>query len=104
MFLKNNLKKAFLFFERCSGQIYRKGSNHNWSEWIDNNITSVPLSNGSNIYHRMKMRIGFICDEFIYENYKDVCDLVYLTPENWNKYFEGNSRHKRLARYKWRMV
>lgn len=83
MIIKNIIRKPLLLGERCSGIIYRQMTKNDWSKSIDERITSIPQSNGSKIYHRINVRIGFICDEFIYENYKDSCDFVYLSPTNW---------------------
>ncbi|QQD85677.1 glycosyltransferase [Jeotgalicoccus sp. ATCC 8456] len=45
-------------------------------------------SNGSRIFKKINLNVGIICDEFLYEAYKDVVNLQYI---NYNKdYIDTN--------------
>ena len=48
-------------------------------------ITQMPLSNGSRYYRKLPLRVGIVSDEFLFENYSSTCELIALTPENWKK-------------------
>ncbi|ULG72684.1 glycosyltransferase [Macrococcus brunensis] len=41
-------------------------------------LATLPESNGSRVFNKIKKRVGIICDEFLYNSYKDVVDLVYI--------------------------
>lgn len=45
-------------------------------------LANIPVSNGSRVFTKIKKRVGIICDEFLYNSYKDVVDLVYI-PYNY---------------------
>jgi len=46
-------------------------------------IKNIPVSNGSKYYKKFLKKVGIIADEFVFENFKPTCDLIYLTPKNW---------------------
>ncbi|WP_312039465.1 glycosyltransferase [Macrococcoides bohemicum] len=41
-------------------------------------LANLPESNGSRIFNKIDKRVGIICDEFLYNSYKDVVNLVYI--------------------------
>ncbi len=42
-------------------------------------INELPESNGSRIYKKLNYKIGIVADEFLYESFKDVADVEYIT-------------------------
>ncbi|TDM50810.1 glycosyltransferase [Macrococcoides goetzii] len=44
-------------------------------------LANIPESNGSRIFNKIEKRVGIICDEFLYNSYKDVVNLVYIPYE-----------------------
>ncbi|MGO2040670.1 MAG: glycosyltransferase [Staphylococcus equorum] len=44
-------------------------------------IQNLPKSNGSRIYNIETFKVGMIADEFLFNSFKDVCNLVYLDDE-----------------------
>lgn len=44
-----------------------------------NIIESIPESNGSRIHRKLNYKIGIIADEFLYESFKDVADVEYIS-------------------------
>ncbi|WP_414043558.1 glycosyltransferase [Macrococcus sp. EM39E] len=47
-------------------------------------LANIPESNGSRVFNKINKRVGIICDEFLYNSYKDVVDLVYI-PYDYEK-------------------
>ena len=45
-------------------------------------LSNIPESNGSRIFNKIDKRVGIICDEFLYNSYKDVVNLEYI-PYNY---------------------
>ncbi|WZE73739.1 glycosyltransferase [Macrococcus sp. CCM 2573] len=41
-------------------------------------LANLPESNGSRVFNKIDKRVGIICDEFLYNSYKDVVNLVYI--------------------------
>lgn len=44
---------------------------------------SIPDSNGSRYFKQSDVRIGMIADEFQLETYRDVAEVIYLSPQNY---------------------
>ncbi|MFC3900393.1 glycosyltransferase [Aliicoccus persicus] len=42
-------------------------------------VEELPNSNGSRIFKKLKYKIGIVSDEFLYESFKDVADVEYIT-------------------------
>lgn len=45
-------------------------------------IDDIPTSNGSRVYKKMKYKIGIVADEFLYESFKGIADIEYITRDN----------------------
>lgn len=57
---------------------------------IDDLISLIPDSNGSNYYEKADLNIGIITDEYMYNYYKDAVNLFYMTPKNYREILDGN--------------
>src|SRR5699024_11122460 len=44
----------------------------------------VTESNGSRVFKKINLNVGIICDEFLYEAYKDVVNLHYINYDKDN--------------------
>lgn len=84
MELKNILHKVSEVESKIECSLYRNLSNKKMTEEICQKLRKMPVSNGSAYYEKINKNIGLISDEFIYMVYKDCCNLIYLTPQNWN--------------------
>ncbi len=51
----------------------------------------METSNGTRYYEPFPYRVGIVADEFIVENYRDTCDLLYLTPTVGEEILRGLS-------------
>jgi glycosyltransferase involved in cell wall biosynthesis len=49
-------------------------------------LKRIPDSNGSRYFEKGKVRIGIICDEFLFNLYKDCAVVAYITPENYKDF------------------
>ncbi|MGE8206962.1 glycosyltransferase [Heyndrickxia sp. NPDC080065] len=49
-------------------------------------IEQLPVSNGSRYYEKIRVKIGIIADEFLFNSFKDVGRFVYITKENYEQY------------------
>lgn len=45
---------------------------------IDDLIKNIPVSNGSNYYNKIRVKIGIITDEYMFNYYKDAVELIYI--------------------------
>lgn len=45
-------------------------------------LSEIPVSNGSRIYKKLDYKIGIVADEFLYESFKDVADVEYISRDN----------------------
>jgi len=52
---------------------------------VEHMLNAMPVSNGSRFYRKSGQKTAIIADEFLYNAYKDITDLVYITPENWKE-------------------
>ena len=48
-------------------------------------INALPESNGCRYYERSRLKIGIICDEFLYDSIKSAAEFVPLEPKNWRE-------------------
>ncbi|MBR2743524.1 MAG: glycosyltransferase [Clostridia bacterium] len=48
-----------------------------------------PPSEGSRFYSRLPYKVGIVADRFIYDGYKDTCELKYITPDQSESDLEG---------------
>lgn len=80
-----SLKKSVARVLNDAGyRLYRGETNFRFADEIAMRLNQIPQSRASRIYRKSEARVGFISDRFLYENYKDSCDLVYITPLNWD--------------------
>jgi len=42
-------------------------------------VDTIPESNGSRIYNKLNYKIGIVADEFLYESFKDVADVEFIS-------------------------
>lgn len=52
---------------------------------IDNLIKNIPVSNGSNYYNKIQLKIGIITDEYMFNYYKDAVELMYIPYSNYKE-------------------
>lgn len=55
---------------------------------IDNLIKKIPDSNGSNYYNKLKVKIGIITDEYMFNYYRDAVELVYIPYSSYKEAIE----------------
>lgn len=48
----------------------------------DESIQNIPKSNGSRFFEKLDLNIGIICDEFLYNSFKDVANIEYISRNN----------------------
>jgi len=61
-------------------KIKELGRQHALDKYIDvveKNI--IPESNGSTYFNKIDIKVGMIADEFLYESFKDVADITYIS-------------------------
>lgn len=44
-------------------------------------VENMPVSHGGRYYCRFNVRIGIVCDEFLWDSWKDAADFVYISPD-----------------------
>ena len=44
-------------------------------------VANMPVSHGGRYYCRFNVRIGIVCDEFLWDSWKDAADFVYISPD-----------------------
>ena len=44
-------------------------------------VENMPTSHGGRYYRRFNVRIGIVCDEFLWDSWKDAADFVYISPD-----------------------
>ncbi|MGJ7910847.1 glycosyltransferase [Neobacillus sp. LXY-1] len=49
-------------------------------------LDEIPESNGSRYYEKLKVNIGIIADEFLYNSYKDIANFHYIDRDNYKKF------------------
>src|SRR5690606_26613881 len=49
-------------------------------------LDQMPESNGSKFYPKMKVNIGIIADEFLYNSFEGMANFIYITRENYKQY------------------
>ncbi len=57
-----------------------------YKKHINPYLDKIQLSNGTRYYHAYDVSVGIICDEFLYNLYKDVTNIIYITPENYENH------------------
>lgn len=85
---KRFIKIPRKLLQTIDNKAYQLKTDHNTANEISQRLQYVPISNGSKIYHKVNVNVGFISDEFLYDNYYDTCTLVHLTPNNWEEKLE----------------
>ena len=83
--LKRAAKKLLSFPLSFENIIYRFSSDSKFADIIEEQLKTVPVSNGSRYYDRINKRLGIICDSFIYQRFRNCCELVYITPQNYEE-------------------
>ncbi|TVT28877.1 glycosyltransferase [Salinicoccus cyprini] len=58
--------------------LFNKKGHPNLVNELEQLSEHVNHSNGSRIYKKLDLNIGIICDEFLYQSYKDVVNLKYV--------------------------
>lgn len=81
--VKKIVRKCLSIPLKIENRIYRQSVNTKFYEDIKDRMDSIPSSNGCRFYKKINRKIGIICDPFLYESYKNCCDLVYITPDNY---------------------
>lgn len=59
--------------------------NINYLDNISDEIYNMPQTNGCRFYIKENIKIGIICDRFLYDAYKDAAEFIYITPDNWKQ-------------------
>lgn len=71
------------FFKRDSDPFYymkiEELKRHTALKKFEEAVNDLPESNGSRIYKKLNYKIGIVADEFLYESFKDVADVEYIT-------------------------
>lgn len=71
------------FFKRDSDPFYymkiEEMKRHTALQKFEDVINEIPESNGSRIYKKLNYKIGIVADEFLYESFKDVANVEYIT-------------------------
>ena len=80
---KRAAKKLLSFPFNIENKIYRFSSDMEFANNIEEQLKMVPISNGSRYYDRINKRLGIICDSFLYQGFRNCCELVYITPQNY---------------------
>ena len=44
-------------------------------------VENMPVSHGGRYYRRFNVRIGIVCDKFLWDSWKDAADFVYISPD-----------------------
>lgn len=63
-------------------KLFKEEGKPNLIDELENLSTHVKESNGSRIFKKIDLDVGIVCDEFLYEAYKDSVNLHYI---NYNK-------------------
>ena len=58
-------------------------------EKIQDKVDYLPNSNAGRFYEKNDLKIGILTDEFAYYTYRDVADIIVLTPDEWQSQIEG---------------
>lgn len=45
---------------------------------INDVISDLPKSNGSRVFKKLNYKIGMVADEFLYNSYKDIANVIYI--------------------------
>ena len=76
-------RKLLSFPLNLENRIYKSSADLEFAAELNKVLRKVPVSNGSRYYSKINKRLGIICDSFLYEGFMNCCDLVYLTPQNY---------------------
>jgi glycosyltransferase involved in cell wall biosynthesis len=49
-------------------------------------LDQIPESNGSKFYPQLKVNIGIIADEFLFNSFQGMANFIYITKDNYKKY------------------
>lgn len=82
---KKAAKKLLSLPLNLENRVYKLSANSDFAQSIDEQLKRIPISNGSRYYDRLNKRLGIICDSFLYEGFKSCCNLVYITPQNYEE-------------------
>ena len=50
-------------------------------------LENIKTSNGCKFYEKVDINIAIVCDQFLFDAYKNAAHFLYLTPENWEEKF-----------------
>ena len=53
----------------------------NFAQRMRTLVENMPTSHGGRYYQRFNVRIGIVCDEFLWDSWKDAADFVYISPD-----------------------
>jgi glycosyltransferase involved in cell wall biosynthesis len=67
-------------------QLRNKVSDKNFFNKVKPMLEQIPESNGSRYFEKLKVNIGIIADEFLFNSYKDIANFTYITRENYKQY------------------
>lgn len=73
------------FFKSIIKRFKKPGKNIPFYNKIDEIISNIPSSNGSNYYKKANLTIGIITDEYMFNYYKDAVTLKYITYNEYKK-------------------
>ncbi len=79
--ITNYYKSKYMLWEETNYQ-------SEFDSLIEEKIKYIDESNGSRFYNKFNINLGIICDEFLYVLYKDLCNVFFITPENYRDYAE----------------
>ncbi|WP_169738750.1 glycosyltransferase [Salinicoccus luteus] len=60
-------------------KLFEEKGKPDFSEKIESLSSNAIESNGSRIFNKIDLKVGIICDEFLYNAYRDVVDLHYIS-------------------------
>ena len=52
---------------------------------ILSNISNVPVSKGSKFFPKINVNIGIICDEFLFNSFKDIANFYYVNKDRYKE-------------------
>lgn len=83
---KNNNCEEFNFKEKRGPEYFEylhKYSDKNYFNRIKAMLDNIPESNGSRFYEKIKLNIGIVADEFLYNSFQGIANFIYISPENY---------------------
>lgn len=71
---KEKDSKAFIDYQ----ERFQKNGKINFLNDLEPYLSSIPKSNGSRYFKKLKFRVGIVSDEFLFNSYKDVTEMTYI--------------------------